>query len=1033
VSDDPTRSQDGRVDDQDVELAFDETALSDPHGSDWPTRLLHDTAVTDLTPPAQPRRGLRPGELVAEHIEIVRPLGAGGMGEVFVARDRKLGRRVALKTLKLPAGLSRAERERFDQLFERDAASTAQLNHPNIVTVFQFGEHGDTPFFVLELVDGDPLDELLSREGPLTEREVLELGVQLCDALGYAHAQGVIHRDIKPANLMRTKDGRLKVLDFGIALMRKARADLEDAFGESLLRVEERLGAEPVSAGTPAYMAPEQLLGMPQDARVDVWAAGVTLFELLTGQRPYDSPLATGPDYEPPWPDACDVSQGARAAVLGCLSRDLDARTASMDVLRRALRELPEAMTSLTPSRPAAPRTNLVVPQDAFVGRQETLDALHAQVLEGGHGVVTLVGPGGVGKTRVITEFGLRALDEDGVTSVLLCSLAEARTKDAVLFALSDVLGVPLTSEDPEQKLVWVLQGRSGLVLILDNCEQVADHVAELLSDWAPKVTGVRLVSTSRVPLDIAAERVVDIGPLLDPGLAVALYTARAQQVRTGWVCPPEQEGALEQLVEQLDRLPLAIELAAARSKILPPKKMLERISHRFKILRSSQRGVSDRQATLEGTIAWSWDLLGAEQRDAMAQLSVFEGSFALEAAEEVCVLSDGFVFDVVEQLVSASLLRDVDDGERFRMLVSVRAFALARLSASGQEDDVRARHASWLAERWGSSQVDRARAIGMQALSEDVDDLEAASAWALEVGRSPEVVEAGLICTSALTAAVIFRGPLGRSDELARRVTRHEQSASSALSEALGNLGRLSKLRGDVEDARARLERALECAVEAGDRKAEGVWLLNLGIIEQNRGALVEARAFYERAMEASREVGDRMHEGRALGNLGVLERLKGNHSAAVELFERALRVAIEAGDRSSEGSTMGNLGVIARRSGDLERARELYARATEVAEELGDRRLVSVWQGNLGPLERDNGSMERARGLRERALASAVETGARRFECTWLMNLGGLERDVGRLDVAEHVLSARGSSPSSSRTGAARGERSHSWESRR
>jgi len=370
-----------------------------------------------------PHHAFSAGEVLGGHLQVVRPLGSGGMGEVFVARDTRLGRRVALKTLRLPDGAGEAERVRFAQLFERDAASTAQLSHPNIVTIFQFGDEGGVPFFALELIDGQPLDVVLTEHGPMHEREALRLGVQLCEALAYAHAQGVVHRDIKPANLMRTRDGQLKVLDFGIALMRKARDELEEAFGASTERLSARLGEEPVAAGTPAYMAPEQLRGLEQDHRVDVWATGVTLYELLTGQRPYDSPFRVVEGFAVGWPDEPRVSRAVRRVIEGCLRFDVEVRTASMPALRAQLMaaygEAPRPGAEARVPR----RTNLEPVPDAFIGREEDLAQLDEAVFGSDAWLVTLVGPGGVGKTRLVTEWGMGVLERAGVDEVLYLSL----------------------------------------------------------------------------------------------------------------------------------------------------------------------------------------------------------------------------------------------------------------------------------------------------------------------------------------------------------------------------------------------------------------------------------------------------------------------------------------------------------------------------------------------------------------------------------------------------------------------------------
>jgi len=221
---------------------------------------------------------LAPGTHIGNY-EVLTPVGAGGMGEVYRARDSRLGRDVALKVL--PEALA-ADQERLAR-FEREARAVAALNHPNIVTIHSIERDGETRFITMELVDGAPLDHVLA-PGGLPLARVLALAIPLADALAAAHDKGIVHRDLKPGNVMVTGDGRVKVLDFGLAKLDLAPADAGDAT--------QALTAAPVSTvgqvlGTMAYMAPEQVRGEAVDARADLFAFGVLLYELLTGRRPF--------------------------------------------------------------------------------------------------------------------------------------------------------------------------------------------------------------------------------------------------------------------------------------------------------------------------------------------------------------------------------------------------------------------------------------------------------------------------------------------------------------------------------------------------------------------------------------------------------------------------------------------------------------------------------------------------------------------------------------------------------------------------
>jgi len=597
------------------------------------------------------------------------------------------------------------------------------------------------------------------------------------------------------------------------------------------------------------------------------------------------------------------------------------------------------------------------------------------------------------------------------VREVAFCALTEARGTDGVLRALSGALDVPLTQQDPVAQLGHVFERRSGLVLILDNCEQVAGEVAELLTQWSASLEGVRMVATSRLALGVRAERQVALEPLGDAALACALYTARAQQVRSGWVCPEGQEGALLELMEELDRLPLAIELAAARVKVLGPKKMLGRIAQRFKVLRTRGKGVGDRQATLRGAIAWSWDLLDAAQKSAMAQMSVFEGSFTLEAAEEVVDLSDfedePFVLDVFEELVGASLLRNDAHEERFRMLVSVRAFAAEQLADSGAEDIVRGRHACWFA-RWTLDDVERERGIGFLQLSSEVDDLEAASSWGLSPGRSAEERDWAMVCTACHAATLESRGPFHLVDALAQRVRSNPSVASESKARALGRLGFLARLGGRHVLSRRLCEQAMEMARELGDSRSEGRWLRGLGVLELEEGDAVEARVLFEQALAISRQLGDLRFEGVCMGNLGNIEREQDNLREARRLYEQALIIFRQLGDLRFEGVCLGNLGSLEYEQDNAGEARRLYEQALAINRQLGDLRFESIWLGNLGGLELGQDNLREARRLYEQALEISTRVGDTLHQAQLRAGLGQCDVSDGLDDAARTHLDA-------------------------
>jgi len=451
----------------------------------------------------------RGGDVVGGHFKLIRMIGEGGMGTVFVAKDTKLGRRVALKTLKVPPGLDEKQQARFIQLFHRDAASTARLNHPNIVTVHQFGEHEGTPFMVLEFVDGAPLDRLLHAQGPMGEREALMIALQMAEALEYAHEQGVIHRDIKPANLMRTKGGRLKVLDFGVALMKQAQEELIEAFERTPSQLGEHLGVEPRAAGTPAYMAPEQLRGLLQDERVDVWAFGVTLFEMLTGQRPYVSPWHVDEHFKVMWPEDTQCSAPTRQIVRGCLSPMTSSRTRRLGDVIGPLREAIGDLGFLE----FGTRTNLASASEGSESMEGEFAELDSLLLERGERLVTLTGADVDDKVALFTKWGLDVLEREPFAEVLMCDLAEVTSAEGIAVALMDAMRlVILEDDDAVERLTAELTKRDKLVFLIDNAGEVLDELKQLLDRWLDEAPGVRFVLTSEIAEGGDIGRAVQVG-----------------------------------------------------------------------------------------------------------------------------------------------------------------------------------------------------------------------------------------------------------------------------------------------------------------------------------------------------------------------------------------------------------------------------------------------------------------------------------------------------------------------------------------
>ncbi len=930
--------------------------------------------------------------VVAGQFELVRPLGEGGMGEVFLARDNQLGRLVALKTMRIPKTTTDEEFVAFVRMFRRDAATTARLNHPRIVTMHQFGVHGATPFMVMEYVAGETLFDALF-DGELPVPRVLKYATQLAEGMLYAHKHGVIHRDLKPSNLVIDESGDLKILDFGVAILQVERDQLMRDFGIAEdSQLESHLGENIDIAGTPSYMAPEQIEGHDQTNKVDIWAFGILLYEMLAGVRPFYTREQVLND-EPNWKFPGDTPQPLIELIRDCLNHAPEIRPKDFSEI---LGRLSEVTGGAEEVHVPAKSTNIVARTDAYIGRKNEMDIIAANLAE--HQLVSVIGPGGVGKTRFVTEFSLRhgAMFE----SVFFADLSESTTLEGVLAVVADTLSIPVGGQDPEQKLIWALERRGRMLLVLDNCEQIVDIMAGALTRWSAGAPNMRFLVTSRESLGIEVETVVELDALDPSSEAKDLFIVRAKEASPQWRPDESDLKALRDLMELLDGLPLAIELAAARVGVLPPEKMLDRVRSQLDVLRSRRRDMPERQATLVGAIEWSWRLLSSGEKGVLAQLSIFDGSFTLEDAEavvEVDILGGSpFVLDVLEDLIAKSLVKHDQQGGLFSILNAIRTFSAAKLKSSDEGwrpdiDDwpkhVGLRHCEYFSTF--STVLEPLKNPAHQAqLINARDNLFAALNFALEHGLGEHAVNV----VGSLNRLLETTGPFKLG------VWMCEQVAGLDLEPAqrLRVMHRLANFRRQLSDWDATVTLLDECqtlAEELGEDTELAEIHLNFGRVLDRQGDYAGAKEQFESALTLSQKSGAVGPQVSALGNLGNVALDMGDYDLSEKYYKDAVQLAIESGLRRAEGSWLGNLGIVEYYRGDYEAAGRYYERAIVISRDAGDIRAENVWQGNLGDVEMVRKAYDKAEMRYRRAADFSRQIGARFNEGVNLGRLGIVE----------------------------------------
>ena len=627
---------------------------------------------------------------------------------------------------------------------------------------------------------------------------------------------------------------------------------------------------------------------------------------------------------------------------------------------------------------------SLPAERDGFIGRNEPLAGL-AQRFHHGARLVSVLGIGGVGKTRLALRFA-RHWQGDYPGGAWFCDLSSARGLDGLLKATAQGLGLPLGKVDPVERIGEAIAARGACLMILDNFEQVARHAEPTLGQWLAAAKEAQFLVTSREVLGIVGEEAVVLAPLGSTE-AAQLFELRARAADSGYHPVAADLAALPPLMDLLDRLPLAIELAAARVRVMAPATLLTRMDQRFRLL-GAQNGRHDRQATLRATLDWSWDLLSPPEQAALAQLSVFENGFSLASAEAVIDLSafdsGHWVANTVQHLVEKSLLRRNPDG-RFDLLRSVFDYAREKLAASGALAAAERRHWRHYAA------FDDAKATADRCT--DLDNLVAACRRAV-LDEPEQAVNALVAAWSALRLTGPFRAAIHLAEPLAARTNlppRQQLRLHGVLSSALRHLGDMAGADRHLRTGQAAAER---CPEALEDRGQLLVWRSEF---ELQRGQLGDAAAALAGAAALAETCGSPQLRLRVLNVAGNLESAQGRLDAAVLAYAEALLIAQALGNVRWEGGCEGNLGVVRHSQGRLPEARAHYRRAVELAVQVGDRAFEGNSRCNLGLLLHEEGDDAAAHLALTCAVQVARQIGHPRLEYTTRCNLGIVNESLG------------------------------------
>ena len=939
-------------------------------------------------------------DLDAAGFDDAEEIARGGFGVVYRCRQPHLDRTVAVKVL--TSDLDQANRERF----LREQRIMGRLTgHPNIVNVLEAGvTNAGRPFIVMPYLPQSSLESHIRRDGPLPWTAVISLGINMASALETAHQSGILHRDVKPGNILFTDYGGQQLTDFGIA-------HLTGGF---------ETGAGTLT-GSPAFTAPEILLGKPASIAADIYSLGATLFCALTGHAPFERhsgekviaqfvrittdpiPRLAGlgiPD------DVCAVversmsanpaNRPTTAAALGVALQhtqrqhgypvdEMALNTAHPEhrehtppteepIADSAARIQPRSTVAEAPSpsntEPTHPAFgnapgNLSAELTSFVGRRQEIAA--ARKLLTTARLLTLTGIGGVGKSRLARRIAtdIRRVFDD---AVWLVELGDLHDPDLLAEIVATSLRLRTDTGLPVEHILIQHLASRRLLLVLDNCEQIISAVARLTETLLRACPDLRILATSREPIGIQGEVALRVPPLgipeadKEPSLrglpqydAVQLFADRATAAVPTFAVREDNRVTVTRICQRLDGLPLPIELAAVRLRAMSAEQILARLTDRYQLLTSGGRNAPTRQQTLRLCIDWSYDLCTPQERTLWSRLSIFAGSFELDAAEAICGrdFAPQLLLDLVSSLVDKSILSREDAGTvvRYRLLDTLREYGRGKLPQA-ELDELRRQHCDWYSQlamqaeaEWLSSyqatwiaRLDREQTNLRDMLEFCLSD--AADTPGVEMDRS-----GGLRTAAALSVFWLARGQFSEGERwLTRLLAQSTPGPSHERAAALYSVSMFAAAQGLMPAAQDRLAELRLLADELNSPSLRTLSTHAAGYLALYIGRPSDAIGDFEDAVSSFEQEGNLLRQVGSLIGLALACGLTGDKSRAVRCHERIIAITEPLGESIYRSYSRWACGLAVWLQGDPERAMQLIQQGLRLTRLVDDPR-GSAW----------------------------------------------------------------------------------------
>lgn len=610
---------------------------------------------------------------------------------------------------------------------------------------------------------------------------------------------------------------------------------------------------------------------------------------------------------------------------------------------------------------------NLPLQLTSFLGRENEIHEVKRLLSESR--MITLIGSGGCGKTRLSLQIGAEVIEQfpDGVWFVELADLSQP---EYVAQAVASALHIPDTGEaELRDSLIGWIQNRS-LLLILDNCEHLATPCAHLAERLLRVCPNLRILATSRSPLGVLGEvrwRIPSLSVPFPEALppidrlkeyaAVHLFVDRAKNDLASFTLTEKNAVAVAQICQRLDGIPLAIELAAARVSVVTVEKIAGRLKTQFDILENASQGVVPRHQTLEALIDWSYQLLSEEHQTLLRGLCVFAGGCDLQAVAAVCGAEGADEFDMLQPmqaLVNASLVivEEARTEKRYRLLATVRDYCARKMEEAGETEERRNRHLAYylhLAEEAEPHLFGQEQADWLQRLHLEQDNLRCALDWTMPG-------DTRLRLAGALWRFWAMRGDLheGRA-RLQNALLRSPDSRSRFRAKALNGLGVLLLQQGDYQQARENIEEALLIRKALQDDWGVADSLNNLGHVYRGRGDHAEAEKYYRESLSVCQQIDDQWGIAATLSNLGMLARNQGRNAEALRHFEQSLSLFRALGDQTHVAAVSTNLAVVLKDQGHLDQARTFHQESLKLYREMHNNLYAGYALFNLGEVARE------------------------------------------------------------------------------